>query len=192
MIDIFIGNKKYKVKEAKTEEEKITGLQDIDSLPSDEGMLFYYDTPQEVSFWMKDTKIPLDIVFIDEDNEVISVHQGKPMSEDFITENNVKYVLEININSGIEPGDELEFSEDEKEDQSSMKVLAQDGSIQMELDGGERIFSRKNTVTLIKLAKIAYNSNNDKDYKKLGKRLFKYLHKQDTNTPEYVNAPKEK
>ena len=105
-----------------------------------------------------------------------------------INEDTLDYDLEV-VNCS---GETLELSEDEKEYYSSMKVLAQDGSIQMELVGGERIFSRKNTVTLIKLAKIAYSSNNDKDYKKLGKRLFKYLHKQDTNTPEYVNAPKEK
>jgi uncharacterized membrane protein (UPF0127 family) len=42
-------------------------------LPEDEGMIFYFDPPQKVSFWMKDTKIPLDIVFINEEYEVIKV-----------------------------------------------------------------------------------------------------------------------
>ena len=73
-----------------------------------------------------------------------------------------------------------------------MKVLAPDGSTQMELEGGERIFSRKNTKTLIKMAKRAYSSELDKDYKALGKKAFKYLHIQDTNTPEYVDTPKSK
>lgn len=70
-----------------------------------------------------------------------------------------------------------------------MKVLALDGSTQMELEGGERIFSRKNTKTLIRLAKKAHMSKDEKDYKALGKKVFKYLHIQDTNTPEYVDAP---
>ena len=59
---IKIGNKEYQVKEARTEEQKKKGLQNVESLPSNEGMLFYYDPPQEVSIWMKDTKIPLDII----------------------------------------------------------------------------------------------------------------------------------
>ena len=70
-----------------------------------------------------------------------------------------------------------------------MKVLAPDGSTQMELEGGERIFSRPNTVTLIKLAKKAYQSKQDKDYAKLGKKIFKYLDIQNSNSPEYVKSP---
>lgn len=191
MISIEIGDKKYKVKEAKTEEEKMKGLQDIESLPENEGMLFYYDSPQDVAYWMKDTKVPLDIVFINDDEEVISVKQGKPLSEDLIEEDNVLYVLEVNQGSGIQPGDELDIEDEEEENDNTMKVLASDGTIQMELEGGERIFSRKNTKVLIKFAKKAYKTKDDKDYKALGKRLFKYLHIQDTNEPEYVESPKD-
>lgn len=42
------------------------------------------------------------------------------------------------------------------------------------------------------MAKRAYSSELDKDYKALGKKVFKYLHIQDTNTPEYVDTPKSK
>ena len=96
------------------------------------------------------------------------------------------------ILAGIQPGDELDIEEDDDDKQPVMKVLAPDGSTQMELEGGERIFSRKNTKTLIKMAKRAYSSELDKDYKALGKKVFKYLHIQDTNTPEYVDTPKSK
>lgn len=189
MINIEIGDKQYKVKIARTEEEKMKGLQDIESLPENEGMLFIYDAPQDVAYWMKDTKVPLDIIFINDDEEVISVKQGKPLSEDLLEEDEVLYVLEVNQNSGIKPGDELDIEEEDEEDNNTMKVLASDGTIQMELEGGERIFSRKNTKVLIKFAKKAYKTKEDKDYKALGKRLFKYLHIQDTNKPEYVEAP---
>ena len=64
---IRIGNNEYNVKEAKTEQEKIKGLQGVEKLPKDEGMLFYFDPSEEISMWMKDTKIPLDIIFINED-----------------------------------------------------------------------------------------------------------------------------
>lgn len=191
MINIEIGDKQYKVKVAKSEDEKMKGLQNIESLPENEGMLFIYDSPQDVAYWMKDTKIPLDIIFINDDEEVVSVKQGQPLSEDLIEEDGILYVLEVNQNSGIQPGDELDIEEDEEENNDTMKVLASDGTIQMELEGGERIFSRKNTKVLIKYAKKAYRTKEDKDYKALGKRLFKFLHIQDTNEPEYVEAPED-
>ena len=189
---IEIGDKEYNVEVARTEEEKIKGLQEKESLGENEGMLFIYDEPQELAFCIKYTAIPLDIVFIDEDGEVISVQQGQPYDETLLEEDGVMYVLEVNQNSGIQPGDELDIEEDDDDKQPVMKVLAPDGSTQMELEGGERIFSRKNTKTLIKMAKRAYSSELDKDYKALGKKVFKYLHIQDTNTPEYVDTPKSK
>jgi uncharacterized membrane protein (UPF0127 family) len=47
VIKISINNKEYKVKEAKTEEERAKGLQGIKEFPDDEGMLFYFDPPEE-------------------------------------------------------------------------------------------------------------------------------------------------
>lgn len=183
MISIKINNKEYKVQEAKTPEEREKGLQGIKELPQNEGMLFYFDPPEDVSFWMKDTPMELDIVFIDDDCEVISVHKGEPNSEKPITEEDVAYVLEVNTNSEIEEGDELEF---EKDKGPVMKVLAPDGSDQYFLWGGERIISRKETKTLIKKAKRAEKTQRDKDYKALGKYIFKVFKGQDTRDPEYV------
>ena len=96
------------------------------------------------------------------------------------------YVLEVNQNSGIQPGDELDEIDDDDLNIPTMKVLAPDGSTQMELEGGERIFSRKNTRTLIRMAKRASKSKEDKDYKALGKKMFTYLKQQDEREPEYV------
>ena len=190
---IRIANKEYEVQVAKTEEEKEQGLQGVNYLPDNEGMLFIYEEPQELSFWMEDTPLPLDVIFIDEDYEVISVHKGEPNSTTPMTEKDVLYVLELNQGSGVKPGDELEL-EDEEESSNKpngkMLVLDENGETQMQLEGGERIFSRKNTKILIKLADKAYNSKNDKDYEKLGKKIFQFLDKQDSNTPEYVESPK--
>ena len=137
---------------------------------------------------MKDTQIPLDIVFIDEDLTVISVHQGVPESSEMITESNVAFVLEVNQGSGIKTGDELEFSSDKKIDKNKMHVLDINGESQMELDGGERIFSRNHTKTLIKFAKKASVTQNDNDYKTLGKRVFKFLQTQSETPSEYVKS----
>lgn len=189
-IKIKIGSKPYEVKIAQTDEEKEKGLQGVNELPENEGMLFIFDEAEDVSFWMKDTSIPLDIVFIDDELNVISVYQGIPESEEFITEKNVTFVLEVNQNSGINIGDELEFSPDKEVSKDKMLVLDSEGNPQMELEGGERIFSRANTKTLIKFAKKAYSTQSDNDFKTLGKRVFKFLDIQDNNEPEYVSINK--
>ena len=60
------------------------------------------------------------------------------------------------------------------------------------LEGGERIVSRRETVVLIKKALKARASKEDKDFKALGKYMFKVLKGQDSRKPEYVNAPDRK
>ena len=186
-VKISVEDKEYTVEIAKTEEERAKGLQNRKSLGDSEGMLFVFDKPQTVGFWMDKTEIPLDIIFIDEDEEVISVYKGKPFSKEIAEEDNVKYVLEVNQGSGIKEDDELEFEEDSEDSEKiTMKVIAPDGSTQMELEGGERIFSRKNTRTLIKMAKRADETKSDTDYKRLGNKMFKYIKQQNNRKPDYV------
>lgn len=184
MIRITLGNKKYKVREAKTESQKDQGLMDVEKLPKDEGMIFYWDNPQRVKMWMKNTLIPLDIVFINSDQEVIAIEKGQPNDSTLLSHEDTMYVVEVNSNSGVMVGDELEFDDD-----PVMKVLAPDGSTQMELWGGERIVSRRETKILIRKAKKADASQNDSDFKSLGKYIFKVFKRQDGNKPEYVKSP---
>lgn len=201
MITIEIGDKEYRVKEAKTEEERTQGLKGVEELPEDEGMLFYMpDKKSQVVFTMEDMKFPLDIIFINQDDEVFDVAYNVPIDTEAVISDEdalpnqddyVKYVLEVNPNSGIQVGDELDIEDDEDNSTIKMQVLAPDGSTQMELEGGERICSRKNTRVLIKKAKKAYKSKQDKDYKSLGKYMFKVLKEQDTREPEYVDAPEQ-
>lgn len=186
---IEVNNKKYNVLVARTEEERETGLQDKEELAENEGMLFVFPEEQHVDFWMKDTKIPLDIIFINSDLEVISVKEGEPLSEDFLSEDNVQYVLELNQKSGIQKDDDV-ILDDITDDDIKMYVIGSDGKPQYELTGGERIFSRPNTRVLISKAKKAFKSKSDSDYKSLGKQLFKYLKIQNSNEPEYVDSPK--
>lgn len=187
---IEIHDKKYQVKVAESEADKIKGLQGVTNLPKNEGMLFVYDEPQTVGFWMKDTEIPLDIIFINEDCEVLSIYRGKPYSETIAEEDNVKYVLELNQDSGVKVGDELDI--DSEEELPTMKVIGPTGEVQMELEGGERIFSRKNTRTLIRMAKRADKSKSDTDYKRLGNKMFSYIKQQDNREPEYVELKDKK
>lgn len=186
IMKVTINNKEYTVKEAHTEQEKQKGLQGVKELPKDGGMLFYFNPPEIVEFWMKDTEIPLDIIFINDDQEVIKVAKGEPNDETMISsEEEIAYVLEVNQDSGIKRGDILDF----EENGPVMKVLDQDGNSQMELWGGERIFSRRNTRVLINKAKKADLSKEDKDYKALGRFMFKCIKGQDTRPNEYVTVP---
>ena len=187
MEKIKIGDQEYNVEVADNQEKREQGLMNIKELPKNEGVLFTWKSPQKVGMWMKNTLIPLDIIFINEDQEVISVQKGKPNDETLLQQDNTQYVLEVNQDSGIKEGDNLEFLDDQE---TVMKVLAPDGSVQMNLQGGERIVSRRETKILIKKAKKAYDSKLDSDYKSLGKYMFKVLKGQDNRNPEYVKSPK--
>ena len=77
-------------------ESKQKGLMHIKQLKSHNGMLFIYNTPQRVEFWMYNTMIPLDIIFIDETNIISSVKEGIPMEKRLISSDvNISAVLEI-------------------------------------------------------------------------------------------------
>lgn len=196
---INISDKIYLVQIAETEEEREIGLSKTEKLDQDSGMLFVMpEGLTQTAFTMEDMSYDLDLIFINEDDEVYDVQYGKAGSKDPIistSEDIIKYVLEVNPNSGIKIGDELEFTdcpdceEIDDEEINKIYVIGPDGQPQMELIGGERIFSRDNTKTLIKLAKRANKSKLDSDYKKLGRKMFKYLNIQDNRDPEYVDSP---
>lgn len=194
---IKISDKIYLVQIAETEEERETGLSKTEKLDQDSGMLFVIPEGQsQVAFTMEDMSYDLDLIFINEDDEVYDIQYGKAGSKDPIistSEDIVKYVLEVNPNSGIKVGDELEFTycpdceEVEDVEVDKMYVIGPDGQPQMELVGGERIISRKETKELIRKAKQAKKSKSELDYKKLGRYMFRILDGQNSRPEEYVN-----
>ena len=74
------------------------GLMHRESMPRSAGMLFVYDKPQPVSFWMRNTLIPLDMIFMDETGVVQRVHDNAvPLDETGIKGgDDIQFVLEIN------------------------------------------------------------------------------------------------
>ena len=190
-INIKINNKEYSLIYCLTEEEKEKGLQNVESMEDNEGAFFDYreDPQEEISFWMKDTEIPLDIIFVGEDDKVISCKEGIPNSEDMITENNVYYVIELNKGSGVKPGDEVDV-EDNGDflnfPPNSVFLLNDDGSIQFSLQGGERIFSRISSRVIVRKAKKAKKSKLETDYKDLGRYIFGEMTRQDNRDAQYV------
>lgn len=190
---IEINGKEYTVEVRETPEEQAEGLKQVYYLPDDEGMLFIYSVDEPRTFWMKDTNIPLDIISITDDLVVSGIIQGLPEDETPLTVSGI-YVLELNAESGVEVGAEVIFKDDDnvyKGKKNKMLVLDENGNIQMELEGGERIFSRKDTRVLIRLANKAYKTKDISDYKKLGKKLFQFLDVQESNSPQYVQLKKD-
>ena len=189
---VNIREKTYKCQVFKNEEDRVKGLQEIEHLPIDEGALFVWEDEGTREMWMKNTKIPLDQIAINDDDEVVQVYTAQPEDETLVPFVNAKYILEVNANSGIVEGDDFEIDDSDDLNKYVMKVLAPDGSTQMYLQGGERIVSRKETRTLIKKAKKAYANKGgeyDRYCKALGKYMFKILKGQDNRDPEYVSVP---
>ena len=194
---INIGDKTYKCKIAKSEEDKRQGLMHIDNLPPDEGILFVWDSEDTRQMWMKNTLIPLDMIAINDDDEVIMVYPARPKDETLIPFMSTKYILEVNQNSGIKIGDDFEIDNSDDLDKYVMKVIGSDGGTQFLLQGGERIVSRKETRVLIRKAKKAELVKNDEAAfnricRSLGKYMFKVLYGQDHRDAQYVQVPEKK
>ena len=191
---VEVGDKVYKCKVVKTEEDRRKGLQGVEHLPIDEGMLFVWNDEDTREMWMKDCSLELDIIGINEEEEVNTVIKALPNDETLLSFPNAKYILEVNSGSGIIEGDEFDIDDSDDLDKYVMKVLAPDGSTQFMLQGGERIFSRISSRKLIKWAKKAEAIKSDSKKfdsycKRVGKIMFKELYAQDHRDPEYVKVP---
>ena len=107
------GAAQFDVVVAETPQEQAQGLMFVESMPTMQGMLFVYDRPRVVSFWMRNTLIPLDMIFIDSEGVVQNIHaMAKPLDETSISSVvPVQYVLEINgglaDRLGLAVGDEI-------------------------------------------------------------------------------------
>jgi uncharacterized membrane protein (UPF0127 family) len=107
------GQAQFKVDVVDTPATRAKGLMFVESLPRFSGMLFVYDSEQTVGFWMKNTFIALDMIFVDGQGIVQKVHsRAKPKDKTTIFGGqNIQYVLEINAGMsnllGIGPGTQM-------------------------------------------------------------------------------------
>ncbi len=91
------GHRVY-IEIADTHKKREVGLMNRLSLESNKGMLFVYTQPQAIYIWMKNTHIPLDIVWINKHKEIIHIEKNTvPMSTEILAANtHAQYILEIN------------------------------------------------------------------------------------------------
>ena len=111
------GIVKVKVEIADNNEERTKGLMFREKLGENEGMLFIFDDEEIRNFWMKNTLISLDIIFIDKDKRITNIEKADPCEEDtcriYSSKGLAKYVLEVNQGftdkNNINEGDIVRF-----------------------------------------------------------------------------------
>lgn len=92
------GRTSYTAYVADEEHTRTLGLMNVteEDLPADCGMIFVFDSDQQLSFWMRNTIIPLDIAFIRSDGTIVSTHTMQPLDESgYPSMEPAKYALEV-------------------------------------------------------------------------------------------------
>jgi uncharacterized membrane protein (UPF0127 family) len=100
-VEIKINNCTLFLNKAESTFEKENGLMFITSMSNYEGMIFLYDEPDYQSFWMLNTFIPLDIIYIDENNKIIAIYNNtKPLDSNTLynSPSKSKSVIELKAN----------------------------------------------------------------------------------------------
>jgi len=115
---VELGGNRFSVEIADTQETQQLGLMFRDSMPADHGMLFIFPNEAPRSFWMKNTRIPLDIMYFDKELKLVSLSADTPPCKvsrcpSYPSIAPAKYVLELNAGSaaalGIAVGDKLKL-----------------------------------------------------------------------------------
>lgn len=116
--EVQIKNKKFTLEIAKTISQKTKGLSKREKLCENCGMIFVYNNENIYPFWMKDTLIPLDIIWLNSANEIVSIHTASteiniPLNKLTIYKNDkpAKNIIELNAGEsnrlGLKIGDKL-------------------------------------------------------------------------------------
>jgi uncharacterized membrane protein (UPF0127 family) len=119
IIPLYIGSEKFIVEIADTPEKILTGMMFREFVPDDFGMLFIHETEDYHAFWMKNCRVPLDIIFLDKNKQIINIHFNVPPCKrepckTYKSERPAQYVLELCANRAkelnLKPGDTIFFS----------------------------------------------------------------------------------
>lgn len=108
------GPQRYTLDIAGSPDEQACGLMFREMMPSDTGMIFPFKPARDTAFWMRNTPLALDLIFVGPDNRVISVGKGVPFSEALIPAGGVTaHVIELNYGEaariGLKKGDRVKI-----------------------------------------------------------------------------------
>ena len=111
---VEVGGKRYFVQIADDDQERAQGLMFVEDLPDNEGMLFIFRNMQPRAFWMLNTRIPLDILYLDDEFRIVAWSLNTPPCRtrscpNYPSGRPAQYVLEVNAGEmealGVEIGD---------------------------------------------------------------------------------------
>lgn len=114
--EIKVGEKVVRMQLAVRPAEMQRGLMERRDLGRDDGMIFIYDKPQQMSFWMRNTPTPLDIGFFRSDGTLAEVYALHPFDENTVSsrDTQLRFALEMNQGwyraSGVKPGAKLDLA----------------------------------------------------------------------------------
>ena len=100
VVKLKIANSLLFAEVADTPQTSANGLMFRDSLPEDHGMLFIFDAPETASFWMRNTKIPLSIAYIDSTARILEIKSLKPLDETPVASASGKVAFALEVNEG--------------------------------------------------------------------------------------------
>lgn len=104
---VYVGDAKFKVQVASTDQKRINGLSNTDSLAPNTGMLFTFDQDYSWPIWMKDMHYSLDILWLNSDKQVVTVKSNVAPStypDVFTPDSPARYVLEIPAGEALAGG----------------------------------------------------------------------------------------
>jgi uncharacterized membrane protein (UPF0127 family) len=112
VVRMQIGSETFTLEVADSEDEQEKGLMARESMPADHGMIFVFPDSRKLGFWMKNTLIPLDIIYIDETGRVVSVKSMQPHDLTAVrSDGPAMYAIELNQGAaarvGVRGGDVL-------------------------------------------------------------------------------------
>jgi uncharacterized membrane protein (UPF0127 family) len=113
-VRLSVGSAMIAAEIAETEDERARGLMYRKSLPDGEGMLFVFETDQILSFWMKNTILPLTLAYLSSDGRIVQILDLEPRSlAPRSSERSVRYALEVPRGwferAGVSVGDKVEI-----------------------------------------------------------------------------------
>ncbi|HEV7299118.1 MAG TPA: DUF192 domain-containing protein [Tepidisphaeraceae bacterium] len=104
-VPVRIGQQTFQLEIANDDAERQQGLMHRDSMPPNHGMIFVFPDERERAFWMKNTKIPLDILYLDSVGTIVSIRQLKPFDETSISSwFPARFAIELNEGAADKSG----------------------------------------------------------------------------------------